>query len=137
MLAIKLKKKRPSTHDIRTTAQVESQWKQLIDHLGESKNATSLAASLAASSSTTEKPVGQEAIASHPANVGRHDLDSSLRILTTHCCTAIVIGLASLVTGVLSSAIAGAYLTGTFATCGFVGLEMFRLRTQPQALPRR
>ncbi len=128
MLAIKLKKKRLSTYKKQVSSQFESQWKQLIDDLEASKNTTPSVTS----SNTPEKPVDQEAIAAKSAVV-RGDLDTSLRILTTHCCTATVIGLASLMTGVISSAIADAYLTGTFATYGFVGLEMFRLRTQPQA----
>lgn len=55
-------------------------------------------------------------------------LASSLRILATHCCTATAVGVTCLVTGIVSSAVAGAYLAGTFATCGFVGLELCRVR---------
>jgi hypothetical protein len=129
MLAIKLKKKRPSNRNRQVSSLVESQWKQLIDHLEASKNVTTTETP----SNTSDEPVDVEAIAAKPVNVGRCDLDCTLRILATHCCTATVIGLASFTTGFMSSAIAGAYLTGTFATCGFVGMEMFRLRLQPQA----
>ncbi len=53
---------------------------------------------------------------------------SSFRILATHCCTATAAGVTGLTTGMLSSAVAGAYLAGAFATCGFVALELCRVR---------
>ena len=120
MLAYKLKKKR----DIQTISHVESQWKRILDHLEESENLRPMATQ----SDTIEKPFDNQAIVAKPINVTQNDLDSSLRILTTHCFTAMVLGLASVMTGIVSSVIASAYLTGVFATCGFVGLELFRIR---------
>lgn len=121
MLAYKLKKKR----DRQTTEQVDSQWKALLEHFEESENL----ASVETTSNANEEPVQTDANASKTDSVATFARNKCLGILVSHCFAAVVVGSAVSITGMVSTAIAGAYLTGTFTTCGFVGLELFRIRT--------
>jgi hypothetical protein len=126
MLTYRQTRIRPSISDTKLASPIDLQCKNLLERLEEQRSLASTAPKTSSTKTSIAPPFG---IGTNRRVWGAEShLATSLRILATHCCTATAVGVTCLATGMLSSAVAGAYLAGMFATCGFVGLELCRVR---------